>query len=694
MLALYDLPPATQDAALRLKTEFAAILESGQPAEPRLRALAASGQRGMNLKTLQKKLKAYRETRDELTLVDRRLFTKLQKIEAPRGLHPDFLAWAGGQLLGNQRKSRPAYRDILRRWETWRRTHNPELAIPGYDTPPIDCGKGYPEGWSYRNLMARAQPPRVQLTIARQGTAAAKPHLPLIHGTREGCRWLEWIFFDDLVRDRNIIVPGHMHPVRMLQFGGLDYASACYLKFGIRPDLPRKDGVRDRLKRRDFLFLVATLLMEYGYPLDHTMHLVCERGTATMNQAEAHTLYLLSNGQIQVGYSSMDGQFVLAWEEAKSGNSTAKGALESWHNLFHNYEGSFNGQVGKDRDHSPASLYGSNREALALNKAGLLLTPDQRAGLRLPYSTFTEAHHETLDTVARINNRRDHELEGFRKILLWRLRGTEMEWRPEAEILNLSQDLRPHVEFRPVNESPRERALALSNGVRTAHIPPGALVRFFEDSHTAARVNGVDATIKLEGRTYHFGPDTPEQAVADREEIILHHAPINPEWAIVTHRNLCVGVWKRRRILRGDNEALAQESRRKQIFLNQAVGQVRGKMAEKLESEQRRMDHNIDILANAGLVPSDTLQTLASGRHIVRTQFADAMHAATETARTQAATEKARAESDARLARQIGPEAANDMLDPSPLSDLSSPVSDLSSPVSDLPSPLSEEIPW
>jgi hypothetical protein len=651
MLALYDLPCATQDAALRLKTEFAEILASGKPAEPRLRELADPSVPGMSLKTLQKKWKAWRETRDELVLVDRRMFSKLQKHEAPRGLHPDFLEWAGGQLLGNQRKSRPAYRDLLRRWEAWRRTHNPELAIPGYDTPPVDCGKGYPAGWSYGNLMREAQPPRVQLFIARQGTAAAKPYLPLVHGTREGCRWLEWIFFDDLVRDRNIIVPGHMSPVRMLQFGGLDYASGCYLKFGIRPDLARKDGVRDRLKRRDFLFLVASLLMEYGYPLDYTMHLVCERGTATMNQAEAHTLYLLSNGQIQVGYSSMEGQFVLAWEEAKSGNSTAKGALESWHNLFHNYEGSYNGQVGKDRDHSPASLLGSNREALALNKAGLLLTPEQRAGLRLPYSTFSEAHLETLDTVARINARRDHELEGFRKILLWKILGTEMEWRPESELLHLSDELRQQVEFRPVNESPRERALALSNGVRVGHIAPGALVRFFEDSHTAARVNGVDATIKIEGRTYHFGPETPEESVADREEIILHHAPVNPEFAIVTHKNICVGVWKRRRILRGDHTALAQEIRRKQIFLNTAVGQVRGKMAEKLAEEQSRMDHNIDVLANAGLVPSDTIETLAAGRQIVRNQFADTM----QTIRTEAASATSRnSESARRIEREAG----------------------------------------
>ena len=642
--SLYDLPTAIQDDVSEVSRVFRQILKEGGPAAPHLSALAASGLPGRNVKTLDKKFRAWRRAnQNDLLLVDRRLIRDLQVQTVERGLPKEFLAWAGGLMLGNQRASRPAYRDIIDQWKDWRKTGNPKLAIPGYSEPPRDCGKGYPAGWHYSNLMRYAQPPRVERAIARIGTAAAKKFLPLIHSTREGVRWLEYIFFDDLMRDREIIVPGHIDPVRILQFGGLDYASACYLKFGMRPDLPRKDGVRDRLKRRDFLFLVASLLMEYGYPLDYIMHIVVERGTATMNQAEARTLYDLSNGQIQVGYSSMEGQFVLAWEESKSGNSDAKGPLESWHNLFHNYEGSYNGQVGKDRDHSPAALYGSNREAVALNKAGLLLTPEQRAELRLPYATFTEAHHQTLDTVARINSRRDHELEGFGKILLWRLKGSDMEWRPEAEMLNLDPALRSHVELRPVNESPRERALILSNGVRVGFIPPGALVRFYEDSHTPAKVDGVDATIKIEGRVYHFGPETPEQAVADREAIVLHHAPISPDYAIVTHKGICVGVWKRRRIPRGNNDALALETRRKQIFLNTAVGSVRGKMAEKLAAEQQRMDHNIEVLANAGLVPSDTLQTLTAGAQVVCTSVSEGMQRATETIRAEAAAEAAAA---------------------------------------------------
>lgn len=155
----------------------------------------------------------------------------------------------------------------------------------------------------------------------------------------------------------------------------------------------------------------------------------------------------------------------------------------------------------------------------------------------------------------------------------------------------------------------------------------------------------MDASIKIEGRKYTFGPETPEEAVADQEEITLHHAPINPTHAIVTHKGICIGTWKLRLAPRGDTDALAQEIRRKQIFLNTAVGNVRGKMADKLAEEQRRIDHNIDVLANAGLAPSDAVQTLATGKQIIPSPVAEGMQRAAATIRATDAAEKAAAPS-------------------------------------------------
>ena len=37
---------------------------------------------------------------------------------------------------------------LLLRWTLWQDGCESN-AIPGYDAPPPDCGKGYPDGWTY-----------------------------------------------------------------------------------------------------------------------------------------------------------------------------------------------------------------------------------------------------------------------------------------------------------------------------------------------------------------------------------------------------------------------------------------------------------------------------------------------------------------------------------------------------------------
>ncbi len=581
--------------------------------------------------------------RNEVILVDRRLHTCLQKGKPGLGLPDDFLQWAGGQMLGNQRKSRPAWRGIIRRWKAWL-GGDAQAAIPGYDFPPPPDDKGkHPEGWSYENLMRQAQPPAEELAIARIGTVAAGPYLPHIHGTREGVRFLEWIFFDDVVHDREIVLRGHLEPMRLLQLGGLDYASAVYLKFGLRPDVVKADGTRDRLKRRDFLFLVAHLLLEYGWPADYVMHLVVERGTATMTLAEAQFLYDISDGRVQVGYTSMEGRFVLAWQEAKSGNSKGKAPIESWHNLFHNEQAALAGQVGKDRDHSPAALPGSDKEAVSLNKAALLLTPEKRRALRMPYPGFAAAHAESLEIVQRINRRRDHEMEGFEQVLDWRVRGLPMDWQPEAALAALDPALRSRVEYLPRVETPLERMQRLSLGERFIKPHPGALVRFYEDSHTATRIERREASVKIENKTYWFGPTDPLDALPNGTEVILHHAPLDPAFALVTSEGKFIGVWPRQIVRRNDADTLAKGIQRKQSFLNHSVSAVRGKMLEKLVEQDRRLSENIDTLEEGGILPSEADHALSTSEQAPCTDIAEAMQKATETLSTESTKARSRA---------------------------------------------------
>jgi hypothetical protein len=574
---------------------------------------ANPGRPGWSWKNLQTKWAKWEASgRNELALLDRRRHIELQRAKVGVGLPEDFVRWAGGQMLGNQRKSRAAWREIIRRWQAWRATGDARYAIPGYDSAPPPADRSdIPFGWSYDRLMKKAKPADAELAIARVGTVAAKKYLPIIPGTREGIRFLEWVFFDDVVHDRKIIVPGTIEPVRLLQLGGLDYASGVYLKFGLRPDLTREDGTRDRLKRRDFLFLVAHLLLEYGWPADYVMHIVCERGTATMSLAEAQFLYDISEGQIRVGYTSMEGQFVLAWDEAKSGNAAAKGPIESWHNLFHNELGSEAGQVGKDRHHSPAALMSSDRHVAALNKAALLLTPEQRQSLRLPYPTLNEAHARSIQVVQRINRRRDHEMESFDSVLMWRLPGVAMDWQPEAALLDLPPAVRETVEYRTRLETPLERLQRLSHGVRFIRPHPGALVRLYEDSHTVTRLTNLQAIVEIENKSYTFGPDDPLAALPNGTEVFLHHAPIEPTYAIVTSGGKFVGVWRRQLARRTDADSISAGNRRKASFINHAVSQVRGKMLEKLVEQDRQLTANLQVLEDAGVLPSEADHALS-----------------------------------------------------------------------------------
>jgi hypothetical protein len=570
--------------------------------------------RGWSWKNLQTIWRAWENGgRDDALLLDCRMHRELKATPQGVGMPAEFLLWVGGLMAGNQRKSKAAHRDMLIAWQRWRETGTrAEGAFPGYDAPPWPADRQrIPAGWSYENLMAMAQPAVEELAIARIGTVAAKAYLPTIPGTREGIRFLEWIFCDDVKQDREIITPGYIDPMPLLQLGILDYASGVYLKFGMRPDLPREDGTRDRLKRRDFLFLVAHLILEYGWPADYIMHIVCERGTATMSLAEAQFLYEISSGHIRVGYTSMEGQFVLAWDESKSGNAQGKGPLESWHNLFHNESASLSGQVGKDRNHSPAALHGSRREVAALNKLALLLTPEQRRALKLPYSTFAQAHAETLAIVQRINRRTDHEMEGFEQVMEWKLRGVKMDWQPEAALLKLDPALRGSVEFLPRVETPIERMQRLSAGVEFIKPHPGAMVKFYEDSHVTAKIERKQVSVNIEKKTYVFGPDDPFDALPNGTPVNVHHDPLDPEQALITSEGKFIGVWRRQLARRNDPDSISKGIRRQQSFLNHAAAQVRGKMADRLIEQDNRLQHNREVLEEAGVLPSEASHALA-----------------------------------------------------------------------------------
>lgn len=573
---------------------------------------------------LRRKLDEWKETNGDWTVfVNKSLAGRDWWDTNAEALPADFLEFWWGLCGRNQRgKCLTQHRDLLRRLHAWRRG-DLSKKIPGYDVPPQDnpsSNPPCPAGWSYRNLMRQKAPAqrKLELALTCQGVTAALKLLPPIPGSRVGVRFLEFVSIDDVWQDRKAHVPGYGIQ-RLLQMGAMDYASGVYLKFGLRPEIPTDDGTRERLKERDAKQLIAMLLEEFGYPADYVMHIICERGTATIREADARALFDLSGGRIKVCYTSMEGGLVLVWQESSTGNSRGKAWHESWHNLFHNEMATLPGQVGKDNEHQPRALMAMEKEAGSLITASHFLTTEQRVRLKLPFSSLEEAHFETLEVVRRINNRRGHDCEGFDTLLEWRLPGFDMPTQPESALVKLDPAMLERVEYSPRLETPWERMQKLRAGVAFNKIPAWVLPRFYEDSHALRPIKGHRFTAVKDGRNYVFKPARPEDELPeDGREYLGYFRPIDPDCVhLVDEAGSFVATWARERgIMRGDQRAVAEAIREKTSLLNRTMDVVRRQNRSFIADEEKRIRANAAVLEEAGLLGSGA-PSVATGKEVL-----------------------------------------------------------------------------
>lgn len=333
--------------------------------------------------------------------------------------------------LRNQRKVRPAAREMHRDWKAGR------IAT----TQPFDVRTGLPEGWTPGNL-ARYAPSKYELTASRQGRGAAAVHRPKVLTTRVGLRCGQYYVGDDVWHDHLVDYPGQRTPVRPLEADVLDLASACLVHWGLRPRRKRADGSRENLTEREVRWIVAATLRDRGYRRDElgTTWLV-EHGTFTIRDELAATLW--DHFRIRVEMSSILGDvpWLGAFGGKGGGNPRFKAALESFHNLRHNELAALPGQVGKDRDHTPEEHKALVRYAEAINDAAARLAvvaPNYADRLRRPVLLYHEFADLNDRKVAIINERRDHHLEGWaesgHKVVQYLLGGQALD---EAQFLAL-----------------------------------------------------------------------------------------------------------------------------------------------------------------------------------------------------------------------------------------------------------------
>ena len=393
--------------------------------------------RGFSVKSMVRKYYEIKKSRSWHCLVDR---AKLPR-EDNESLPEAFIEFWKMLCERNQRKSRPAWRELIERWK-----HGE--AIPGYVSDgheqarplqglnPVAAMHGVPAGWSYGNLM-RYAPSEFELSVARIGRSAAANYRPLVHTTRVGLEVGQFMFFDDLEHDIKVNFLGvNRKAMRPLELGCMDLFSGCKIAWGMKPTID-DEGIKRKLKDYEMRFLLAYVLTKIGYRPAGTT-LCVEHGTAAISEDVEKLLDESSDGAIQVARSGIEGAAALVYEGRGKGNFRFKAALESSHNLAHNELAALSGQMGKDRDHSPEELHGRERHNNALIKATSFLAPERAALLKMPFLEFHEFERFAREVYEKINNRDWHNLEGWLESGLvakeFRL-GHDLQWMGAERLL-------------------------------------------------------------------------------------------------------------------------------------------------------------------------------------------------------------------------------------------------------------------
>lgn len=278
---------------------------------------------------------------------------------------------------------------------------------------PLNSESGFPFGWGERNLL-RHIPTKYELKNARIGRSAAASERQLVYTTRANLWVGSHYLFDDMWHDHFVNHLDQRKSGRPLEFHALDLYSACKFAWGMRVRTEREDGTMDGLKESDMRFLLAHVLGNFGYSPSGTT-LVVEHGTAAIREDLERFLHEETGGLITVARSGMEGAAAAAHQYAgrAKGNFRFKAALETLGNLIHNEMAALPGQTGMDTDHRPEQLDGLLKANDALLRAIAYLPPERVEMLRWPLLSIQQFQVIASEIYQRINDRTEHELEGW-----------------------------------------------------------------------------------------------------------------------------------------------------------------------------------------------------------------------------------------------------------------------------------------
>jgi len=384
---------------------------------------------------------------------------------------PDVTAqWIKDQILNCQRRDAVAevHRMTIAQWTKWRRTGDPQWALPGFISPPPDAGKGFPAGFSVENFR-RCAPDNYQKTLAAQGTIASYRSLPSILSTSVGTRYMEYVFFDDEKPDVNVRVLGYDRPMVPLCFHALERLT----RYPFRPHIRLRwydtdTQTHKHLTQKEFVWYVIFLLCTEGYRTDSVgTTYIQEHGTAKLWKNEKlvtpdgyhsfeDAIRALTardgNPGVRLDDSGLFNKPAFAeqlYGPQSSGNPRFKAPIESSFHLWRVYSQHLIGQTGRNIEMAPEENYGIAKYERKILKIAETLPEHIRESLLSNYLTGVEFGSVAELIRLALAGRDDHKFEGWYENgfvnPVWRWAEDEVGmWRSRSELANLPQHLREH----------------------------------------------------------------------------------------------------------------------------------------------------------------------------------------------------------------------------------------------------------
>lgn len=540
--------------------------------------------------------------------------------KGPVTLPKDFIDYWKTLQESYQRKTRPAYRELLRRWKD-------RYPIPGYAGHP--GWPNLPAGWQERNLYHH-QPSKLEITALRHGLGRAiAMHAPKTLGTRVGLWHLSHIIYDDVKLDVESRLLTSSKSITAQQIGALDLLSGDRFTYGMKPRYIRPDGSKTNVNEGDMRFAFANALYSFG--ISHRgSTIVIEHGTATLRGDVIDICKRYLGDKIEFSLSGMTGkmQAIAGMGDGKGGggNFRHKAALESLHNLMHNELAALPGQTGHDRD-EPEFLGVMRRENEQLWKLARGLPLKVLEDLRSPFmeyhTQFCPAVKAILDQV---NLRDDHDLEGWLECGFiakdYRLMPESAEWISEGRLLALPAPTRAaflamaREDKRCLNIRKMSPHEVFTRGEQSGEVlkVPQAMIAEILYQDLARPRKCQDGTFDFEDQEMAPGlltyesrivrPDGREMELTDRETYDTVVNPFDPSvmWVFESTRNkgAFLGLAKRDvRACRADAEAVKRKWGRSKERLSDLLSDTRRRNTGRTAEATARNTHNAKVITTA-----------------------------------------------------------------------------------------------